>query len=232
MPRSDVVVVPNGVDMPATNGDDDLHVERVCHKYGLPHPKPAGVPVGLFLGNHTRNKGVLVLLEAFRAYEKPFRLIVAGGHRPYIDYGTYAARRHDGQHVHFPGVISDEDKHALFRYADLFIFPTLADTFPLSVLEAMAHGLPVLATRVGGIPYQVDEHCGLLVEPDDPVALKDGFARLVTDGERLASMGEAARRRERVRLGGLSPEGSGRLSIDRVSIPNQESDGEEPWKHR
>jgi len=83
-PRAQVAIVPNGVDMPKESSADEGEVERVCRKYGLPFPKPAGTPVGMFLGNHTRNKGVPVLLEAFRAYPAAFRLIVAGGHWPYI----------------------------------------------------------------------------------------------------------------------------------------------------
>jgi len=194
--RSDVVVVPNGVDMPVPSGEAEREIEQVCTKYGLPFPKPVGVPVGMFLGNHTRNKGILVLLEAFSTCEKPFQLIVAGGHRPYVDYEKYSASRlRDGQHMYFPGVISDTEKNALFRYTDLFIFPTLADTFPLSVLEAMAHGLPILATRVGGIPHQVDQQCGDLVEPGNPIALRDAFERMIVDRQKLESMGAAARKR-------------------------------------
>jgi glycosyltransferase involved in cell wall biosynthesis len=193
--HSDVVIVPNGVDMPVSSGETSREIESVCRKYGLPFPKPVGVPLSMFLGNHTMNKGISVLLEAFSAYEKPYHLIVAGGHRPYVDYAKYTASRRDEQQMYFPGVISDEEKNALLRYVDLFIFPTLADTFPLSVLEAMAHGVPILATRVGGIPYQVDQQCGELVEPGNPAALQDGFERMIADRKKLTAMGVAARAR-------------------------------------
>jgi alpha-maltose-1-phosphate synthase len=80
----------------------------------------------------------------------------------------------------------------LMDYADLFVFPTLSDTAPLVILEAMAHGLPVLATRVGGIPHQVPESCGRLVEPGNSAALRDGLKRLTQDMTQLAAMGRAA----------------------------------------
>ena len=78
---------------------------------------------------------------------------------------------------------------------DLFVFPTLADTFPLVVLEAMAHGVPVIASRVGGIPYQLTEDCGVLIEPRDVAGLRSAVERLADQRERLALMGQHARHR-------------------------------------
>jgi len=147
-----VSIVPNGVHVPEA-GSDPRHLQQVCAKFGLPFPKPPGVPVGMFLANHTKNKGVAVLLDAFDNYTRPFRLIVAGSQRDYIDYAKYSRVTQPGRQFHFPGFLADQEAAALFDYADLFVFPTLADTFPLVVLEAMARGLPVLATRVGGIPH-------------------------------------------------------------------------------
>jgi glycosyltransferase involved in cell wall biosynthesis len=186
-----VSIVPNGVDVPQVEVGAGK-VERVCRKFELPFPKPPGVPVGMFLANHTKNKGVLVLLEAFSGCAVPFRLIVAGSQRSYIDYDRYSRLAGPGR-FHFPGFVADEDLGPLMAYSDLFVFPTLSDTFPLVVLEAMAHGLPVLSTRVGGIPYQVPDSCGLLVEPASPQALIDGFAHLTADLANLAAMGKAAR---------------------------------------
>jgi len=134
-----------------------------------------------------------VLLDAFGTYDGPFRLIVAGSRRDYIDYDRYSRMVKPGQQFHFPGFVTDQEVDALLDYADLFVFPTLADTFPLVVLEAMAHGLPILATRVGGIPYQLTESCGYLVEPGSSTALIQGFERLTLDMDRLAAMGQAAR---------------------------------------
>ncbi len=185
-------IVPNGVHVPA-QASAAGEIERVCAKFGLPFPKPLDVPVGMFLANHTKNKGVSVLLDAFGAYTGPFRLIVAGSQRPHIDYDKFARQARPQQSFNFPGFVTDEEVNVLFDYADVFVFPTLSDTFPLVILEAMAHGLPVLSTRVGGIPYQVPESCGSLVEAGNPKALMDAFETLASNRDRLSAMRSAAK---------------------------------------
>src|SRR5258706_1986489 len=187
------VIVPSGRLVRAARSELAA-IEQLCVKLGVPFPKPRNVPVCMFLANHTKNKGVGVLLDAFSGYDGPFRLIVGGSKRDYIDYEKYIARSRVEPHqsFHFPGFVTDEEVKMLMDYADLFVFPTLSDTAPLVILEAMAHGLPVLATRVGGIPHQVPESCGRLVEPGNSAALRDGLKRMTQDMTQLAAMGRAA----------------------------------------
>ena len=78
---------------------------------------------------------------------------------------------------------------------DLFVLPTRQDPFPLGVLEAMAAGLPVVASRVDGVPEQVDADTGLLVRPDDPGSLRSAIVGFLDDPERRAEMGRAASKR-------------------------------------
>jgi glycosyltransferase involved in cell wall biosynthesis len=78
--------------------------------------------------------------------------------------------------------------------ADIFALPSRTEAFPNALLEAMAAGLPVVATEVGGIPEIVDEgRTGLMVAPGDPQALADRLCGLMADGESAARMGAAAR---------------------------------------
>jgi glycosyltransferase involved in cell wall biosynthesis len=87
----------------------------------------------------------------------------------------------------------------------VLVQPSRADNLPLSILEAMAAGLPVVGTRVGGIPeLVVDGKTGLLVEPENPRALADALEQLAGDPERARELGRngAARAAEH-----FSPDG-------------------------
>jgi glycosyltransferase involved in cell wall biosynthesis len=81
------------------------------------------------------------------------------------------------------------------RSLDVFVLPSLAEGTPNSVVEAMAHGLPVIATKVGGIPDLLSPDSGILIPPGDATALGLAMRRLALDPALRASMGLAARER-------------------------------------
>jgi colanic acid/amylovoran biosynthesis glycosyltransferase len=86
------------------------------------------------------------------------------------------------------------DAAALLPHWDAFVLPSRMDAFPLATLEAMAHAVPVIASRVGGIPEQVTHlENGLLVDPGDTLALADRIVELHDDPELRARLGEAGR---------------------------------------
>jgi|GEM_PF-207490 len=90
---------------------------------------------------------------------------------------------------------SSREKNAFMQALDVFILPTLAEGTPNSIIEAMAHGLPVIASAVGGIPDLVTRESGILVPPGDPTALANAMLRLASDDELRARMGYEARAR-------------------------------------
>ncbi len=96
--------------------------------------------------------------------------------------------------VSFSGAVSGAEMPAVYRAADLFVLPSLVEGMPNVVLEAMASGLPVLATRIPGSEELVlHGKTGFLVPPSDPRALTDSLAALL-EGDRLrAEMGLCAR---------------------------------------
>ena len=192
--RGEPGIVPNGVAAPpAADRAADADALR---RLGIPVARKPGQITCMFLANHTPNKGLPRLLEAFGRLEHPCLLIVGGERRNTVDYERHLRSCRPGQEIVVTGRVRDEEVGALFRRSDLFVFPTLADTFPLVVLEAMSHGLPVLATRVGGIPRQVDDRCGVLVQPGDVGELVSAINRLAAAGpDRLRELGGNARRR-------------------------------------
>jgi glycosyltransferase involved in cell wall biosynthesis len=99
-------------------------------------------------------------------------------------------RRGLADFVHFPGQVTD--MASLLREHDVFVLPSESEGLPLSLLEAMACGLAVVATRVGGIPEIVlDGKTGLLVEPAKPSELAHRLQALIASSELRHSLGAA-----------------------------------------
>lgn len=98
--------------------------------------------------------------------------------------------------VIFHGNQSHDQLKEHYRKASIFVSPSLSDAFPLTVVEAMAAGLPVVASAVGGIPEAVvHETTGLLVTPNSSESLAEGLSRVLADSELRRKMAIAARER-------------------------------------
>jgi glycosyltransferase involved in cell wall biosynthesis len=98
--------------------------------------------------------------------------------------------------VDVPGPVTGAAKTERLAAAHCFCLPSYDEGLPMSMLEAMAVGLPVVVTRVGAIPEAIDDgHEGLLFEPGDVAALSRLLARLVTEPEAAAALGAAGRAR-------------------------------------
>lgn len=97
--------------------------------------------------------------------------------------------------IRFPGPRPHAQMPETLRAAELVVVPSLMEASSVAALEAMACGVPVAASRVGGLPEIVDESVGALFEPADPESLAATVVRLLSDGEGLRRRGEAARRR-------------------------------------
>jgi glycosyltransferase involved in cell wall biosynthesis len=101
-----------------------------------------------------------------------------------------------GERVRWAGWLEPEAKRRALACADVFVLPSRSEGLPVAVLEAMANGLAIVASRVGGIPeILVDGRDAVLVDAEDPAALADAVIVLARDPRRREALGEAARRR-------------------------------------
>ena len=102
--------------------------------------------------------------------------------------------REKNLNCHFKGKLSKEEWIKLSEGYDIFINTTLIDNTPVSVIEAMALGLPVVSTNVGGIPYLIsNEENGLLVKPRDAEAMAKGILRLMENPEFAENLSKKGR---------------------------------------
>lgn len=98
--------------------------------------------------------------------------------------------------VRFTGRLDKKEWIALSQSCDIFINTTNFDNLPVSLIEAMALGFPVVTTNVGGIPFLIDDDMnGILVMPDDPVAMVAAITGLLEDNNKAASVSLAARKK-------------------------------------
>lgn len=172
-------------------------VECVANAVPLPRQDGLRLPGRIaFVGRLTRDKGAFDLLEAvalLREWHPAVRVELAGdGDADAID-----RRAHElgiGDRVLIRGWCSPEERSRLLARASLFVLPSHVEGLPMSLLEAMAAGCPLVATRVGGIPDVVhDKVNGLLVGPADPVALAAAMVRVLGSAPLAERIGREAR---------------------------------------
>lgn len=193
-----LATIANAIDVDMFEGqaaDRDL----VCREFGF----PAEAQIVVHVGNLRRVKGHRYLLAAARRVvdREPRARFLLVGLGPLAAQLAADARRLglDG-HVVFTGFRPDAT--ALIGAADLFVLSSLHEGLPISLLEAMALGRPVVATRVGGIPeVVVPGETGMLVDPADVEGLAAEVLSLLGDPDRRHRMGEMARRHVRQRYG-------------------------------
>lgn len=198
---SSIVTVSEALRHWAGRVTQHAHIVTVCNPIAMPDESdfdrrtPNRI---LFLGKLGSAKGTHDLLQALQllvARHPDVRLILGGDGD--LD-GTCAEIERLGiaRYVEVAGWVNGADKLALLQRAAIFVLPSYAEGMPMSVLEAMAAGLVVVATRVGGIPEAVsDGREGLLIEPGDVAALAEALDWLLSHEEARRRMGKAGRRR-------------------------------------
>lgn len=181
---------------------DDLARRGVPRAHSIPNGvdpfplprKPAGHI--LFIGRLVATKGLPLLLHAMTSTPSP-PLVVVGDGPERARLEALASRLGITARVTFAGWVPEEEKQRLLAGAEFLVHPALFESFGIAVLEALAAGCPVLATRIGGIPEVVGD-AGLLVEPSVG-AIAAGLRRM-SDGDACKAL--AAKAKERAALFG------------------------------
>ncbi len=182
---AEAVIVPNGVDTEAYR-PAGLEKGELRRRLGWPE----GV-VFLYAGRLSPEKRLDFFLEEFAAANGGF-FVSAGAGPLEAELRTKAAELGLSGRTRF--MPPAEDIAALYRAADVFVLPSLSEGLSNSLLEAMACGLGVLASRVGGTPEAVEDgESGLLFEPEDRGQLRRQLDRLLRDPELAGRLGKRAR---------------------------------------
>lgn len=176
VPDSKLVVSPPGVDTQHWHPADST---------GTRTPGPARI---LFVGGDFARKGGDLLLEVYRAHLRG---------KAEIDFVTHLpdAQPEPGVRYHTQLGPNDPALRRLYQEADMMVLPTRADCFSMAGIEAMASGLPVIITPVGGIAELFEDgREGFFIPVDDGRALSERILTLLDDVSLRRSMGVAARR--------------------------------------
>lgn len=180
-PGSRVVCLPNPVDVPAQQAS--LQHEPLT---------------ALFLGVINTDKGIHELLQAWQRVHAvlPRARLRIGGLGAVRQAQAKAAQLGLGDSVEWLGWVGGADKALALEQAALLVLPSHMEAMPMSVLEAMAAGVPVVATDVGGIPLAVRHGTdGLLVPAKQVEPLADALLQLLQDAALRQRMGQCARER-------------------------------------
>jgi len=171
-----LLTIKNGVDL---------------ERFPFSGPRPGGPIVTVARLSPEKDVANLVRATALAALRvRELRVEVAGGGPCLEDLKRLAASLNVGDRIAFLGEVRDVG--ALLCHARFFVLSSRSEGIPLTVLEAMACGLPVVATRVGGLPEVVEDGVtGLLVPAADPAALAEAMVRLCNDPFGRERMGRA-----------------------------------------
>ncbi len=189
---SKVVTIHNGIDLEA------FRAPHVASRSEL-SLRDGGCVIGTVTRLDEPKKGLTVLLHALAALARrdglpPWQCVLVGEGPARDRLEALAAELGLKGRIVFAGMRRDVAR--VLPAVDLFVCPSLYEGFGIAIVEAMAAGRPVVASRVGGIPeLVVDRETGLLVPPGDAAALAEALAALLTSPDRARQMGQRGRER-------------------------------------
>jgi alpha-maltose-1-phosphate synthase len=187
-------LTPNGVNPFFLQRATSEEKEQVTSKFSF----SSDTPVILFMGNHTSNKGLDTVMRIASEITYPATFVI-GGKLLSPDEPKQWDEKFSICHnakVIFTDYLTIAEQRSLYQLADMLLFPSLADTLPLTIIEAMASYLPVIAYDVGGISFQLQDDCGVLVEAGQTSDFLAAVELLLTDSSLRQSIAHNAKKRQ------------------------------------
>lgn len=166
-------------------------------------PAATGTPTGcaiLCVGVVAPHKGQDTLIDALAGLgsQAEWSCTIAGSLTAFPDFARGLARRAADagidDRVALTGVLGDRELGRAYQRADLFVAPSRTESYGLAIADALRRGIPVLASRVGGIPETVAGRAAVLIPPDDPRAWRESLSQWMTDPGLRARLKDHAQR--------------------------------------
>jgi len=144
----------------------------------------------LFLARMEKEKGIFELIDAFKKLQQDFKnieLILAGDGTAYSDVKEYVA---DLKGIRLVGYVEGKEKENLFKKSDIYCLPSYSEGLPVSILEAMAFGLPVVTTRVGRLKdFFIEDKMGYTSKIKDSIDLEKVLRKLLANHDDISKIG-------------------------------------------
>jgi len=148
----------------------------------------------LFLGRIGERKGIYDLIDAICEINDPLIHVYVGGDGDLKKANQRATVKHVEDQIHFCGWIDNNGKEKLFEKCSTFLLPSYNEGLPMAMLEAMSHGLAIIASDVGGIPSVIKNmENGIIVKPGDIEGLKTAIVEIDKDNSLKQKLGMSAR---------------------------------------
>ncbi|MEW5806017.1 MAG: glycosyltransferase family 4 protein [Acidobacteriota bacterium] len=196
IPSDKIAVIYNGIEIPEeVRHEGQRSIKTIS---GISELEGSGIDedstIVTTVSEITERKGIPILLQAAEELvreENKVHFLIIGEGVMRLDLWKRYKNLIDSRRVHFLGYKKDISTY--LSISDIFVLPSFGEEFPLSVLEAMAHGVPVIATRVGGVPEMIQHlENGWLVKPGDAAELAAAIHALMKDGKLALTLSKNA----------------------------------------
>lgn len=187
-------LAPNGVNPFFLTHPTQPELDITASKFKLCFDRP----IILFIGNHNPNKGLDTVMKIASQLSNFCTLVIGGKLTTPDEPRKWQDRFPSSKSVNviFTDYLTTIEQRALYRLADVLLFPSLADTLPLTIIEAMATELPTIAYNVGGISYQLQDGCGILVEAGDFDSFLIAVKQAISDPQMRTKIAKKAKLRQ------------------------------------